>query len=292
MTMKKALAALLSLLLVCACACASALTLSVTIPTEIEVFVTCGEGGSVLLDEEEITDSFTMVRKDDEKVLTIAPNEGSMLSSVTVSPEKGAVVDLENQTITLTNLSANAQVTVSFIGDHEHTYAVKEQTACTGVGYRIWGCTYEGCNATWTEYGTEENPLDHPWDAGIKQPATRKNEGFIDYHCTMCSEAKHITLPVRTDLAVLSLPDALLVIEDEAFMNSGAQCVAIPDGCTQIGSLAFADCVNLELVEIPASVEDIAEDILEGSPNAAIVTSQGSPAAQFAEENSILYVIE
>ena len=48
------------------------------------------------------------------------------------------------------------------------------------------------------------------------------------------------------------------------------QAVIIPDGCTSIGSRAFADCKNLLYVRIPASVTYIAGDAFEGCEQAVI----------------------
>ena len=54
-------------------------------------------------------------------------------------------------------------------------------------------------------------------------------------------------------------------IEDEAFMGLAVEGIIIPDGCTTIGSKAFADCPNLIYIKIPASVTSIADDAFEGS---------------------------
>jgi len=66
-------------------------------------------------------------------------------------------------------------------------------------------------------------------------------------------------------LTTLYLPSMLKEIEEEGFMGITAQAVIIPDGCTKIGSRAFADCPNLVYVYIPASVTSIAEDAFAGS---------------------------
>ena len=77
-------------------------------------------------------------------------------------------------------------------------------------------------------------------------------------------------LPALRTLNVLRLPAATLHIEDEAFEGCAFQGVIIPDGCTSIGSKAFADCENLQYVCIPASVTTIAGDAFTNSELAVI----------------------
>ena len=67
-----------------------------------------------------------------------------------------------------------------------------------------------------------------------------------------------------TEMIYATLPGNLKVIEAEAFAGAAFEAVIIPDGCTTIGSRAFADCPNLLYVRIPASVTAIAEDAFEG----------------------------
>ncbi len=66
------------------------------------------------------------------------------------------------------------------------------------------------------------------------------------------------------DMVYITLPADLKIIEEEAFAGATFEAVIIPDGCTSIGSRAFADCPNLVYVRIPASVTSIAEDAFEG----------------------------
>ena len=81
---------------------------------------------------------------------------------------------------------------------------------------------------------------------------------------------------------VMSLPGDLLVIEDSAFEGIAVTSVVIPDGVTEIGSRAFADCPALMEVTIPTSVTFIAQDAFEGSDMVVIVCGEGSYAAEWA----------
>ena len=68
----------------------------------------------------------------------------------------------------------------------------------------------------------------------------------------------------------LTLPAALGTIEEEAFAGVTAQAVLIPDGCTAIGSRAFAGCENLIYIKVPAEAE-IAADAFEGCSAALVI---------------------
>lgn len=85
---------------------------------------------------------------------------------------------------------------------------------------------------------------------------------------------------------VLELPTGLKAIEEEAFAGISARTVVIPDGCTSIGSRAFADCGSLKYVVIPDSVTSIAENAFAGS-NVTFVCNDDSPAADYARNHSI-----
>ena len=77
-------------------------------------------------------------------------------------------------------------------------------------------------------------------------------------------------IPALKDLSVLRLPAALKEIDDEAFRGLTVQSIIITDGCTKIGSKAFADCPNLIYIRIPASVTSIEGDAFEGSDQVRI----------------------
>ncbi len=68
----------------------------------------------------------------------------------------------------------------------------------------------------------------------------------------------------ENQFSCVSLPADLKTIEEEAFAGAAFEAVLLPDGCTAIGSRAFADCPNLVYVRIPASVVSIAEDAFAG----------------------------
>lgn len=89
--------------------------------------------------------------------------------------------------------------------------------------------------------------------------------------------------------AVLTLPATLTRIESEAFAGTDVAYVVCPNGMTEIGSRAFADCENLAVIEIPASVETIAQDAFDGCSGFTIVGEEGSAAQQFAIDAGLTF---
>lgn len=75
----------------------------------------------------------------------------------------------------------------------------------------------------------------------------------------------------------LTLPDALAVIEEEAFCGAAnLGCVVLPDGATEIGSRAFADS-SLASINLPATLTSIADDAFDGCA-ATLEVTEGCPA--------------
>ena len=90
--------------------------------------------------------------------------------------------------------------------------------------------------------------------------------------------------------AGLTLPAALVAIEEEAFAGIDAGRVEITENVVSIGPRAFADCKNLTELVIPATVQRIADDALDGSENVTIYGEADSEAQRFADANSIPFV--
>ena len=90
--------------------------------------------------------------------------------------------------------------------------------------------------------------------------------------------------------AGFTLPAALAAIGEEAFAGIDAARVEITENVISIGPRAFADCKNLTELVIPATVQRIADDALEGSTNVTIYGESGSEAQRFADANNLPFV--
>ena len=90
--------------------------------------------------------------------------------------------------------------------------------------------------------------------------------------------------------AGLTLPAALVAIEEEAFAGIDAGRVEITENVVSIGPRAFADCKNLTELVIPATVQIIDDTALEGSENVTIYGEADSEAQRFADANNLPFV--
>lgn len=77
-------------------------------------------------------------------------------------------------------------------------------------------------------------------------------------------------IPALKDMKVLRLPSRLTVISEEAFAGVDCEAVIILEGCTTIGSKAFANCSKLKYVYVPSTVTNIADDAFDQCPNVII----------------------
>ena len=90
--------------------------------------------------------------------------------------------------------------------------------------------------------------------------------------------------------AGLTLPAALVAIEEEAFAGIDAGRVEITENVISIGPRAFADCKNLTELVIPATVQTIDDTALDGSTNVTIYGESDSEAERFADANNLPFV--
>jgi len=149
------------------------------------------------------------------------------------------------------------------------------------------------CNAVLVEQ-TEIAATGHSEVVVPAIPATHVTTGLTEgRYCVACGEVSVVQSEVPVvDVPVITLPNNLKEIRDQAFANNAFVCVAIPDGCKQIGSGAFESSMALRFVEIPASVEHIASSAFIGcSEKLIIVATAGSKAQEYAEQNGICCVI-
>ena len=85
------------------------------------------------------------------------------------------------------------------------------------------------------------------------------------------------------------LPTSAREIRAQSFYQSAVGSVKCSDTLRTIGSQAFGKCENLKWIFIPKSVESIAADAFDESPNVIIVCEKGSAAESYAIEHDLLY---
>ena len=86
---------------------------------------------------------------------------------------------------------------------------------------------------------------------------------------------------------VLTLPADTASIETEAFTQTSAQEIILPEGITAVGERAFADCENLILATLPATLESIAPTAFAGNDALTLLCAPGSAAEAFAAGQNI-----
>ena len=77
----------------------------------------------------------------------------------------------------------------------------------------------------------------------------------------------------------LALPAQTLEIGEEAFCGAAITAAALPEGLLRIGAAAFRDCTALKRVELPGTLEEIADDSFDGCGEALYFTCPPNCAA-------------
>lgn len=87
-------------------------------------------------------------------------------------------------------------------------------------------------------------------------------------------------------------PASLRVIEEEAFMEDRFTFVYLPDGVEAISERAFADCVDLRYIRIPATITDISETAFENVSDLTLIGKKNSFAEIYAKKTGFAFMEE
>jgi len=90
--------------------------------------------------------------------------------------------------------------------------------------------------------------------------------------------------PDDPGLKVITLPNNLLTIEEEAFANTHAQKIIVPSRVTSIKSHAFLNCSNLLYLELLNGNTSIADNALEGCGSVTIICPGNSLVENWAKK--------
>lgn len=86
------------------------------------------------------------------------------------------------------------------------------------------------------------------------------------------------------------LPASIHTIREEAFLGAASiQKVIVPEGVTEIQSRAFAES-SLKEINLPDSLESIADDAFQGCENLKVAVSKGSYAHAWALQNPNVHI--
>ena len=119
------------------------------------------------------------------------------------------------------------------------------------------------------------------------------------FHCmitnssgsTVSRDARIFISPTKLSTPDFVLPKQLGEIKQEAFRGISAKVVSVPDGCTNIGSMAFAFCPNLKEIRIPANCT-IGPDAFRGCKKVFVFSTAGSDAETYCQVYSNLFFVE
>ena len=93
------------------------------------------------------------------------------------------------------------------------------------------------------------------------------------------------------DYDKLILPSDTETIEDEAFSNTSANYVLVPDSVTFIGSGAFAGNSRLYKVVILSDTATFGSNVFSNCPNVVVIGRSGSNAESYCQSNNIAFRI-
>ena len=136
---------------------------------------------------------------------------------------------------------------------------------CEDSGVGIYRAAFEGEGFEAQRITVELEPLEHDWS--ITSYAWSEEDGAVIASHTCANDASHVQ---QETLSTLKLPEALTMIEEEAFAGSDCQAVILPEGCESVGSRAFADCKRLVCVLAGVDVQ-IAADAFEGCGEVGVI---------------------
>ena len=107
--------------------------------------------------------------------------------------------------------------------------------------------------------------------------------------CTYLGKGALQNCPLLKNVEIKS---NLTEINNQVFYNcKSLETIDLPSTVESIGSFAFSDCSSLTSLVIPKATTSIASNAFRNCPNLTLYVYKDSYAQQFAEENSINFVL-
>ena len=155
--------------------------------------------------------------------------------------------------------------------------------------------TFAGCTAL-TSVAVHNRNCYYWSDTLSDRPSTLVLYGYSGSTTETFANKNGITFVPFAEMAEadFTLPAAMTRIEAQAFDGAKMTAVYIPDGVTYLGSKAFANCVNLTRIRIPAGITVIPPDVFYNVPkaNITIFGAAGSAAQTYANNAGIRFEAE
>ncbi len=89
---------------------------------------------------------------------------------------------------------------------------------------------------------------------------------------------------------IFRLPEALRIIEFEAFQGTNAEFVLLPEGVNQIDERAFSDMPRLVAINMPDSVFALAENAIDTTHQVMIIANSNGTGREYAAANHMPFM--
>ena len=152
--------------------------------------------------------------------------------------------------------------------------------------YGDYAFTVENGQATivYTNYGDGPSWDDEEEREGLSDRPGKEDESAAFPH--FVDGVRRMTVPAT----LCGYP--VVAVDDYAFGQSAWGDIVLPEGLSSIGRRAFCMCYGANAITVPASVTFIGEEAFTDECAAMLRVTEGSYAAQYAEENDIPYTYD
>ena len=205
------------------------------------------------------TTSFT-VEKGSSATLTFTPDNGYQLASVKVG-STDVTSSVSNNKYTISNITANTTVTVTFEATQSYSYDVEVD----GIYYNL-----NTNNKTAEVTNKTDNGGDY--SGSITIPSSINVNG-IQYSVTSIGNASFGNC---WELTSITIPNSITSIGNAAFRCSGLTSITIPNSVTSIGAMAFFSCSNLTSITLPNSVTTLDNHVFNHCSSLTSITIPNS----------------